>query len=115
MRKVILLWLIAFIVGPCYSQEHSLNGHDMHITMSNGANVDVLYNRTDNVLNVDIRNNPDEVEIIVTKNGAAISYDVSELEDDNINIDLSNNKNETVDIYIRNRKESQYIGKVSCK
>lgn len=83
--------------------------------MSNGAVVNTLYDKDNKTLTFDIHNNPEEVEIVVVKNGVTIESESSNTEDDNINLDLSKYKDCTVEIYVRNRRESQYVGNVDCK
>lgn len=85
------------------------------VVLQNGTMISTKCNNENKVLTFDIHNNPEEVEIVVVKNGVTIESESSNTEDDNINLDLSKYKDCTVEIYVRNRRESQYVGNVDCK
>ncbi|MGM9724106.1 MAG: hypothetical protein ACI3YG_08450 [Prevotella sp.] len=85
-----------------------------YVVLQNGTTVYTRYSVERNVLNVDIRNNPEEVEIVVVKNGIMIDNEVSDFEDDGISVDLSGHNNGAVDIYVRSRRENQYVGSVKA-
>lgn len=85
-----------------------------YVVLQNGTAVYARYSVERNVLNIDIRNNPEEVEIVVVKNGVMIDNEVSDFEDDGVSVDLSGHNNGAVDIYVHSRRENQYVGSVKA-
>ena len=115
MNKKILIIALMFVFCVRVMAQNGGNGGEVnlpHIVLQNGTAVYTRYCVERNVLNVDIRNNPEEVEIVVVKNGIMIDNEVSDFEDDGISVDLSGHNNGAVDIYVRSRREDQYVGSV---
>ncbi len=86
-----------------------------NITMSNGATVSATFNSTTNVLSVDVKENEDEIEVIVTDNETIIETESTIFSEDNMEIPLSTSTNKDVDIYVRSNEETMYIGTVEVK
>lgn len=112
MRKLLLLFL-AFLCLMCRAQEGSFAGPVKHIMTQNGAIVTASYNKNSKILNVDIRNNTEELEIVVVANGSVVESQISDFEDDSVDVDLSKYKNTNVDVYVRNKEEDYHISNTS--
>lgn len=112
MRKLLLLFL-AFLCLMCRAQEGSFAGPVKHIMTQNGAIVTASYNKNSKILNVDIRNNTEELEIVVVANGSVVESQISDFEHDAIDVDLSTHKNAQIDVYVRNREEEYYVGNMN--
>lgn len=117
MNKKILIIALMFILCTRVIAQKDKDGTEVnfpYVVLQNGTAVYARYSVERNVLNVDIRNNPEEVEIVVVKNGVMIDNEVSDFEDDGVSVDLSGHNNGAVDIYVRSRRENQYVGSVKA-
>ena len=117
MNKRFLIIAFMFVLCTRVIAQKDKDGTEVnfpYVVLQNGTAVYARYSVERNVLNVDIRNNPEEVEIVVVKNGIMIDNEVSDFEDDGISVDLSGHNNGAVDIYVRSRRENQYVGSVKA-
>ena len=115
MNKRFLIIAFMFVLCTRVIAQKDKDGTEVnfpYVVLQNGTTVYTRYSVERNVLNVDIRNNPEEVEIVVVKNGVMIDNEVSGFEDDGVSVDLSGHNNGAVDIYVRSRREDQYVGSV---
>ncbi len=117
MNKRFLIIAFMFVLCTRVIAQKDKDGTEVnfpYVVLQNGTAVYARYSVERNVLNVDIRNNPEEVEIVVVKNGVMIDNEVSGFEDDGVSVDLSGHNNGAVDIYVRSRRENQYVGSVKA-
>ena len=117
MNKRFLIIAFMFVLCTRVIAQKDIDGTEVnfpYVVLQNGTAVYARYSVERNVLNVDIRNNPEEVEIVVVKNGVMIDNEVSGFEDDGVSVDLSGHNNGAVDIYVRSRRENQYVGSVKA-
>ncbi len=97
----------------CMAQGNDTSIHFPHIMMSNGAVVSPRYNSSTKTLKVEVQDNNDEVEIIAVSNGHVVDSETSIFDNEDIKLDLSNRCNQQLDIYVRTRKEIQYMGRIA--
>lgn len=117
MNKRFLIIAFMFVLCTRVIAQKDKDGTEVnfpYVVLQNGTAVYARYSVERNVLNIDIRNNPEEVEIVVVKNGVMIDNEVSDFEDDGVSVDLSGHNNGAVDIYVRSRRENQYVGSVKA-
>lgn len=117
MNKRFLIIAFMFVLCTRVIAQKDKDGTEVnfpYVVLQNGTAVYARYSVERNVLNVDIRNNPEEVEIVVVKNGVMIDNEVSDFEDDGVSVDLSGHNNGAVDIYVRSRREDQYVGSLKA-
>lgn len=113
MKKLVGLVLLLCSITT-YAQSPDYNGTS-HVTLRNGARVCAKYNAKTEILNVEIQDNEDEVEVLAVENGKVVDFEMTIFDDDNIKLDFSNKGNQQLDIYVRTRKELQYMGTVETK
>lgn len=97
------------------AQTHKGDNDFPRIIMSNGTVVSPKYCKATKALKVEVQENNDEVEILAVSNGHVVDSETSIFDDDNIQLDLSSKSNQPLDIYVRTRKEVQYMGTVETK
>lgn len=112
MKHLILICL-TFVCVICNAQEGEINFPIEHIITQNGAIISSSFNKSRKMLNIDIRNNTEELEILVVANGSVVESQISDFEHDAIDVDLSTHKNAQIDVYVRNREEEYYIGNMN--
>lgn len=114
MRKIsIAISLLCSLT--CMAQGNNTSIHFPRIIMSNGTVVSPKYCKATKALKVEVQENNDEVEILAVSNGHVVDSETSIFDDDNIQLDLSSKSNQPLDIYVRTRKEVQYMGTVETK
>lgn len=87
-----------------------------HIMLYSGTEVKPKFNKTQQVLNVEIQNNNDDIEVLVMADGIIIEREISIFEAETLRMDLSNHCYRNYDIYVRTRNnEIQYLGTVEKK
>ena len=111
MKHLLLSVLSAFV---CISSMAQLNtGQTLpHVTMSNGTTVISTLKQEDNVLNVEVRNNDDEIEILIVEDGTVVNSESTIFEDDELQVELPMST-QPLDIYVRTKEETLYVGRVS--
>ncbi len=112
MKHLVLICLM-FVSLTNKAQEGDIVLPGGHIITSNGAIISTSFNINNNMLNVDIKNNCAELEIVVVANGSVVESQISDFEYDAIDVDLSTHKNAQIDVYVRNREEEYYIGNMN--
>ena len=111
MKHLLLSVLSAFV---CISSMAQLNtGQTLpHVTMSNGTTVISTLKQEDNVLNVEVRNNDDEIEILIVEDGTVVNSESTIFEDDELQVELPMST-QPLDIFVRTKEEIQYLGSVN--
>lgn len=77
---------------------------------TNGTIASLSYNKNRMTLKVGVRQNEDEFEVLVVRNGMIVDSESTFFMDDEMDLDLS--VNGVCDIYVKARNEIQYAGSV---
>lgn len=114
MKRILVTCFLTYCGVNVFAQEIG-NECPYSATFVNGASACVSYNKKENMLNVSIRNNDDEVEIIAVKRGMVVESESTFFMNDEMQLDLSNNVTGKYDIYVKARNEIQHIGSIETE
>ena len=113
MKKILIAITIALCCLDGYSQSTNKPGVKYpHITFANGTSVSPSYNHDNKTLTVQVSENTDELEVIVSNNVTVIEEEYTTSQEDQLDINLSGCTHHQLDIYIRTREEIHFVGSI---
>lgn len=113
MKKNIIAIVLALSCLNGYSQD--IKGDKIrfpHITFANGTSVSPSYNHDNKTLTVQVSENTDELEVIVSNNVTVIEEEYTTSQEDQLDINLSGCTHHQLDIYVRTREEIHFVGSI---
>lgn len=114
MKKSFLVLLAVFYSVSSNAQTDNIEIKHP-VTSIGGTVVETSFNSRKNMLNVSIRNNDDEVEILAVRRGMVVDRESTFFMNDEMQLDLSNNVTGKYDIYVKARNEIQHIGSIETE
>lgn len=111
MRLSLLLMTLFLCAIPSMAQLEQPNG-TTHIILTNGATISSSFNQQTGILSVEVNNNDDEVEVIVVEDDTIIDSESTVFEEDELQVEVPENVH-SIDVYVRTKEETRYVGSVS--